>query len=116
MPDRHAQERLADWRAADRAEKLTPEGSVEQRRAHTKTRRARWEFEDAARAAGEDHGLVEPDRRHSDRVLRRLGEASRESAALNPALPNPPRPESRGERKKRLADEAEIASELDESR
>ena len=114
MPDRKAQERLADWRAADRAEDATETGSVERRRARATTRRARWAFEDAARLAGEDHGVTEPDNRTATRAFRRLHEPTNAAAELNRRSPRERRPETAGEHDRRVQDEEEIARELGE--
>ena len=114
MPDRKAQERLADWRAADRAEDATEAGSVERRRARATTRRARWAFEDAARLAGEDHGVAEPDERTATRAFHRLHEATNAAAELSDRGPREHRPETADERDRRVRDEDEIARELGE--
>ena len=115
MPERNARERLADWRKAERAEASTEAGSVERRRAHTASRRARWAFEDAARLASEDHGDTEPASRTQDRAFRRLHEVTNAAAALNPqprARRGPPETAEEGHR--RRFEDAEIARELGE--
>ena len=115
MPDRKAQERLSDWRAAERAEEATEPGSAEQRRAHATSRRARWAFEDAARLAAGDHGDVEPEARTTKRALDRLHEATNAAAQLNRDAGRGPHPETDDERDQRVQDEAEIARELSET-
>jgi hypothetical protein len=116
MPERQARERLADWRAAELAEAKTTEGSTERRRAHATSRRARWGFEDAARAAGRDHGAApEAFGTTMRRGLTRLREASEGAAAIvgnHQSAKRPP--ETDAERVDRIADEMEIARELND--
>jgi hypothetical protein len=115
VPERYAQERLADWRAAERAESVTEDGSVARRRATAKTRRARWKFEDAARAAADDHGgLPERFQERQSRTLRRLQEASETSAELHRGHRGrrAAASETLEQHDKRVADDAEIAREL----
>jgi hypothetical protein len=114
VSDHGAQDRLADWRAADRAETETADGSNERRRAHSATRRARWRFEDAARQAGEDHGICEPRDRFVRRALHRLAEANETSSHLHRDIPAARRVETPDERDARVAHEDEIAQELGE--
>ena len=116
MPDRQAQERLADWRAAERAEADTTEGSDDRRRAQASSRRARWAFEDAARAARGDHGAKpEAFGDTMKRATNRLREASDGAADVvrNRHSADAP-PETDVERDQRIAEDAEIRGELGE--
>lgn len=118
MADRQARERLDGWRAAEREEAATTEGSKERRRAHATSRRARWAYEDAARAAGEDHGVA-PETFASSmrRGLTRLREASDGAALIvgdRERAKGPP--ETVEQRDQRLADDAEFRRELGEER
>jgi hypothetical protein len=116
VTDRQAKERLADWRAAERAEAKTEEGSHARRRAHSTSRRARWAFEDAARQAGHDHGAV-PETLGDTmrRGLTRLREASDGAADIvgNRERAHAPA-ETAQQRDERLAEEEEFTRELGE--
>lgn len=116
MPERHARERLREWRDADRIEGATQDGSVAQRRASATTRRARWAYEDAARNAGTDQGgPIETPDELSHRLLRRLAEAMDNAAGLGSGANGAgASPESDEQRDKRLADDEEIGRELRE--
>jgi len=118
MPERHAQERLSQWREAERAEKVTEEGSVARRRAHATSRRARWAYEDATQAASEDHGAA-PRTLHESmwRATTRLHEASEAAAELsrgNDTASADAEVETDEQRDRRVAEEDEIARELGE--
>ena len=116
-PNSDAQERLGEWRAADRAESATDAGSVERRRAASASRRARWAFEDATRAAAKEHG-AEPETFSVSmrRASKRLQEASTTSAELlsGKERDKPRTRDSAEQRDKQHADDAEIRRELHE--
>ena len=117
MPDRNTRERLGDWRAAERAEAETSEGSSDRRRAGATSRRARWAFEDAVRAAGQDHGAApEALGDKMGRARTRQQEASSNAAdAVGGQEPKGrPAPETDDQRDKRVADDLEISRELGE--